>query len=405
MVATDPKRPVHMACVADAANFGDALFPLLAQERLAHHGFALKPLTITGRTPAWPDALASISLRDMIEQAPDSAGMLIGGGNLIVGSAASKTEAWLGKLWLGSSWHAVVHDLPLLWNAPGVLRDFGALPLDRIADAAVQAADRLVVRDRFSAQMLTRERSDIAVVPDTVCALATLWPRAVLEPIFRDFLASRAWKGDRPLVVVHVRDKTGEPPSPAIALAIEAAAARDGWMPLLLAIGRAVRDDAVLHGLSRQLRVPHLLVDAPVSLKQIAAILACCNGFVGQSLHGCIAAAAYDVPGVLVSPPPASRLRGFLAGEGRENALIDNWGDAFARLSAMPAVMPLAGTSMARIDAHWRETAALLTTPHKRTDARLSLLRHVAALGSRHAGADWSLKPLSSFTYSGRQQS
>lgn len=401
--STQAPRTLHVACLCDVANFGDALFPLLAEHRLRQRGYRVAGVTLTGRASIWPDAPASVSLRELVGQAPASAGILIGGGNLIVGRPTSLSESALASLWMGASWHAAVHDLPLVWNAPGVPRPFTRHPLGSVAGAALAAADRVAVRDAASIGFLQPLRPDIHLVPDTANDLASLWPAVDLAPVFRDLLARTSAPTGRPFVAIHLRARDEDADFPLIAATIDRFAARDGFVPLLLAIGPAVKDDDDLRHLSRHLRTPHVLVDAPRSLREIAAALAFARGYVGQSLHGCIAAAAYAVPGVLVARPPARRFRGFLAHRGTPEALAADWPEAFARLAAMPDRLPLPDHVATALDEHWEQTAAVLAARRAPRPGVLALLRLAATLGSSHLGADWALRPLKADSYSTRR--
>ncbi|MEJ0015588.1 MAG: polysaccharide pyruvyl transferase family protein [Acetobacteraceae bacterium] len=395
-------RTVHLACLCDVANFGDALFPLLAERRLHPFGYRVTGITLSGRASAWPDAPVSISLRDLVGHAPASAGVLIGGGNIIVARPTSLAEAALASLWLGASWHAAVHDLKLLWNAPGLPRPFTRHPLGLLARAALDAADRVAVRDAYSHSIIEDLRPDTDLVPDTAIDLASLWPAAMLAPVFRDLLARTAAPTDRPIVVVHVRARDGDAGFPQIAAAIDAFAREHDCLPLLLALGPAVHDDIVLRRLSSHLSAAHILLDAPRTLQEIAAALAFARGYVGQSLHGYVAAAAYAVPGILVAPPPARRFRGFLDHCGRPDALVADWSAAFARLVSLPPRRPLPDAMHAALDGHWQATAAILDGPRAINPGALALLRLAAKLGAEHLGPDWALRSLMPGTYSTR---
>ncbi|PZQ10773.1 MAG: hypothetical protein DI565_19535 [Ancylobacter novellus] len=392
-------RTVHMASLADIDNFGDALFPLLAQRRLGPAGYRVEALSPTGRACRWSDAPRSTSIAELVETAPSSAGMLIGGGNLAIGAPASRYECLAVEFWLTATWFAVVHDLPIVWNAPGAPRPFPARGLGLLARAAMETADHLAIRDRLSRDFLSPATGrEIAVHPDTAIDVSSMWPKTTLAAAFARLLERKNVAGsERAFLTVHVRDLSAEALD-RLAFLLDEIATRDGMIALLLAIGPGAGDDAAVRRLARGGRFG-VLVDDPESLAEIAAALAFSSAYVGQSLHGAIVAASYGVPGILVQAPPARRFRGFQEYRGLPEAVTPDFADALAQLAKLPRHAPPPAKMFEDLEAHWEAARAALGRAPRETAARLAFLRTVGRLGAAHLGADWAARPMRLSSY------
>ena len=96
----------------DFDNYGDLLFPLVAERRLARYGYRTIPVAPSAGRPSFADALAPIDMAQMMQGDEPIAGILVGGGYLIHASSLDfmehyKTDgagAWSGLgLWLGAA--------------------------------------------------------------------------------------------------------------------------------------------------------------------------------------------------------------------------------------------------------------------------------------------------------------
>jgi hypothetical protein len=387
---------VHMAGVFDADNFGDALFPLVARRRLGALGYEVAPVSHTGRGCGWPDAMPSISLHALFDSSPASAGMLIGGGNIIAGRPLSPFERAMAGLWLGASLFAVLGNVPLLWNSPGVPRPFLTDRLGTLARAAVMAADRVAVRDADSRRFLGKAPGmEVDVAPDTAIELAALWPKDSLAPVFHEMVQRKSARPEARFLGVHLRVRgDDEDEFMRIGSLISAFAQEHSLTPLLIAIGPAARDDVAVRRTAAHLTCDHVLLDDPRSLKEIAAALAFSVAYVGQSLHGAIAAAAYGVPGILVSPLPAWRFRGFLASRGKLEWLAPDWRAALAAAAHLPMAAPLPPHMYEALDVHWRRISEHLGTTRQAVDARFAFLQAFMRHGALRLRSGWILHPL-----------
>jgi homopolymeric O-antigen transport system ATP-binding protein len=161
----------------DVANYGDLIFPLIAEAELSNR---LGPLTLDRFSyhrkclPEWPYAVSSLSVLPAV--AVDLEGLIIGGGHLIrfdkeVAPGYAPPAADIHHptgYWLTAALIALQHGLPVVWNAPGV---HGPVPAwaHPLMDMALRQSRYVAVRDSASRHAIERFTGDgdVAVVPDT----------------------------------------------------------------------------------------------------------------------------------------------------------------------------------------------------------------------------------------------
>lgn len=409
-------RRVHVCGNFDIFNYGDVLFPLVARHRLAPAGYEVVPVAPTARR-SWPDSLPALSLQELFE-GEAGAGLLVGGGHIIsdmpvtdfFGIADVKddpggtwAQTYFSGLWLGATLKACVAGVPIAWNAPGVMRPFIRSEIRALARAAMGVAERVAVRDAESLRLLGAPAEGLACVsPDTVLDISALWPRETLAEDFAGLVARAGFDPGQRFLAIQVRRLLKMEAFPDIAAQISAHARASGLIPLLVAIGPGLKDDEAARQTAAHLDCPHLLLDAPASLREITAALAYSDAFVGQSLHGCIVASAYDVPALVVAERPARRLAGFLTYRGTPELLFDTWSQAFAALAALPARMPVPAAMRAALDQHWERIIAMLDRPQDKSAEHLAFLRLYARLGMQRLGPEWSLRPFRPSAYGER---
>jgi hypothetical protein len=236
----------------------------------------------------------------------------------------------------------------------------------------------------------------VSIVPDTIAGLAAMWPLRSLEPAFQQFLERKGADRDARYLAIHMRDRSiaGIEPS-ALAARIDAFAEAQGLVPLLVAVGRSHDDPRTARRIAEHLRGPFVLLDDPLSLMEITATLAHCALYVGGSLHGYVACAAYGVPGVLVARPAYRKFAGFLEHTGRLEDLARDWDGAFAmaaerregRGPGMPAAV------LAALDAHWDKVRDGVLDRAYNAAPRRDFLRAFLQTGLANRGPAWALAP------------
>jgi hypothetical protein len=167
----------------DVANYGDLLFPLIAESELTERLGAvnLHRFSYYAKTPpAWPFEVTSVTDLPRMIQRLD--GLLIGGGHLIrfdkqVAPGYVPPAPGIHDptgYWLTPALIALQNDVPLLWNAPGV---HGGIPAwaNPLMEMVLRLSCYVAVRDQPSLSVLELlTDAPVAVVPDTVFRLPRL---------------------------------------------------------------------------------------------------------------------------------------------------------------------------------------------------------------------------------------
>jgi len=389
-------------------NYGDLLFPLIARRRLASAGVDVIPVAPTSRTTGWEDAMVPVDVGTMLTEPADA--VVIGGGYMINVHpmdfdeyAAGGTSRWaMAGLWLGSTMAGALHDVPVLWNAPGVPHPHGRR-IRPIVDAALSAAGYVSVRDRGGAELLAAPRSiDVSVVPDTIAELAALWPKETLAEIFHSLLERKKANPSERYLALHVRDRSVAGCSMSdLAARVDRFASDYRLTPLLVAVGRSHDDPRVARALARHLRGRHLLLDDPRGLREMTAAFAYSAIYIGASLHGYIASSAYGVPGVLVARPAYRKFAGFLEHTGRLEDLVRDWDHAFEIADARACEAHstrIPSEAFAALDAHWTKIRLGIERPAAKRSERRAFLAALVRAGVEANGPEWALRPILDLT-------
>lgn len=400
------RRTLFLTGMFDMANYGDLLFPLIAQDRLRRFGVDVVPVAPTAAAPALVGALPAAGIGTLFDTGQPCDGIAVGGGYLIhthpLGFIetydAGEARNWAGAgLWMGAALAAALRSVPLLWNAPGVLHPLGRRTRP-LVDAALRMADYVSVRDMGSAEILAAP-DDCAplVVPDTVAGLASMWDKASLTPDLARFLTRKGVSPGARTLALHLRLRSvAGLDLGGIAASIERLAQQHNLLPVLIAVGQSHDDAALARRVSQVLAGPHVLLDDPLGLREITAVLANAAVYVGASLHGYVAAVAYGVPGVLVARPSYRKFAGFLDHTGRHGDLVRDWEQAWplaARHLRENCAPVFPGALMQALDAHWQRIARSLTAPRDCTGPRLTFLSQWMQAGIAVAGPGWSMAP------------
>ncbi|GGX67366.1 hypothetical protein GCM10007385_40600 [Tateyamaria omphalii] len=399
----ESERSVLMTGMFDMHNFGDLLFPLLAQTKLAPFGFKIAPVSATGVTPCLQDAASSLSLPDAFACSEPMAGVLIGGGyilhthrlDILREYRGGDTGAWVGAgNWLGAGMLAAAHDVPIAWNAPGAPHPLGRIAGD-LAPLLLNASDYVSVRDRGSQKALGPAAEIAQIVPDTLVDLPQLWPAKRLERAYTQLREKFGIRSDQKVLAVHARGRSFSDMSlPNLARKFETVCKANKLTPVFLGLGSAHNDDAIADALHDTVTVPSVSLSAPDSLQQIAALLANAEAYVGSSLHGYITAYAYGRPAVLVGRPSYQKFRGFIGHVQREVDLAKNWDDGLERLIAAKTPPALPSSVRETLDAHWTAIAqSFQRGSDAKRAARMQYMRACFASGCQHAGVAWPCMP------------
>lgn len=169
----------------DVENYGDLLFPLIAEAELGHrlgrvelHRFSYHART----TPDWPYAVTSVT--ELPRLAAQLDGVLIGGGFVIrydkdvapgYGPPTDAIHHPTGY-WLTPALIALQNSIPLIWNSPGMHCNEIPRWSEELMKLAIGLSPYVAVRDKPSQNALARfaGKDQISVVPDTGFAISRL---------------------------------------------------------------------------------------------------------------------------------------------------------------------------------------------------------------------------------------
>jgi GT2 family glycosyltransferase/glycosyltransferase involved in cell wall biosynthesis/polysaccharide pyruvyl transferase WcaK-like protein len=386
----------------DVGNYGDLLFPLVAEARLRAlaetFGIGADELEIVhfsplGGPPVWSDAVSTRPIAELDHCGPFDA-VILGGGHLVHAlptnlpayqDAGAISFTAYPSLWLSAARIAARDGAKLLWNAPGVAR-----PLAGRAAALLQAATEhihyLAVRDETSAGHLRNSgvTMPIHVVPDTALELPSVWTSAELRPEYEAILATGGKLCSARTIAIHVKERYLDEPIEALAERIDAYCAEQQATAIVLALGPCHGDDALARRLGAAMKSRPVVIDRPMRLRAVTACLAHCDAYIGSSLHGLIVATAYGrqaycVASENIAGPP--KFSGFLGQIGETQRLVSTWGEAIdlaARAADSAISLPEANT---KLDRHWGRIGDVLFAKVARDDQP----RHVLMSGDRDA--------------------
>jgi polysaccharide pyruvyl transferase WcaK-like protein len=398
------RRTALISGTFDVGNFGDLLFPIVAAHRLRPFGWDVLAASPTVGSCGLSDAAPSIALASAIGGGTIDA-VLIGGGEIVHAFPADFVAEYVQAgqanqaypaLWFGATFLASLVDVPIAWNAPGAPAPFSASLRESALDPALAAADYVSVRDEASLRFLQPEGGSAALVPDTVADLAHVWPAASLAA---DFDALRQRKGIAPddaLFAVQARPGGLGNVSPvALAAMITDFARPRGLTPLLLSLGPSLGDAEVLRQLSRAMPMRHILLDDPAGLREMTAAIAGARLYVGNSMHGYVAAACYATPGIIVARPAFHKFVGFARQIDAADDVARTWPDAFARAAVRINTSPgISGSVTSSLDRHWEQVVKAIGDPERGRARRAAFLRRAVARSFQHNGFDGLLAPL-----------
>ena len=169
----------------DVENYGDLLFPLIAEAELTErlgtvnlHRFSYNDKA----PPDWPYKVTSVV--DLPQMASALDGVLVGGGFIIrfdkevapaYGPPTSSIHHPTGY-WLTPALVALQHNVPLIWNAPGMHCNTVPAWADPLMELAFRHSSYIAVRDHLSRSALARFAGEdrITIVPDTAFGLSRL---------------------------------------------------------------------------------------------------------------------------------------------------------------------------------------------------------------------------------------
>lgn len=348
----------------DLENYGDLLFPLIAEAELTERlgSVKLHRFSYHAKTPPeWPYEVTSVA--DLAREAIPLDALLIGGGFLIrfdkavapgYGPPAPGIHHPTGY-WLTPALMALQRGVPVIWNAPGMHRNEIPAWAEPLLKLALDLSGYVAVRDAPSQAALARlTTGPITVVPDTAFGLPRLLARTPSGEVTR---LREAAGLTEPYVVVQAALGLED----FLRFVKKYADRFRGLRFLALPIGPVLGDDPAIleEGLPEVVRLPswpHPLL--------LAELISQAEAVVGHSYHLAITALAAGVP-VFTTQDLSQGKYSALAGLGAifrlpvESRLDPDW--LLARLGkAAPSAA--VRSMLDSLAGHWDHVAEVLRT-------------------------------------------
>nr|WP_254705010.1 polysaccharide pyruvyl transferase family protein [Pseudomonas corrugata] len=282
----------------DVENYGDLLFPIIAEAELTQRlgNVKLHRFSYHGKSqPEWPYTVTSLT--ELPRIADDLDGVLIGGGfvvrfDKVVAPGYGPTTPDIHHptgYWLTPVLVALQHGIPVMWNAPGMhcnsIPDW-ARPL---LTMALEQSQYVRVRDALSRDALAAltPQAEVEVLPDTAFGL----PRLIDEQRpSAEFTRLREQSGlEGPYIVIHAVHVVES----FIRMFEEHPQAFQDYRFLIIPIGPILGDDTAL--IAARLPGAITLSFWPQPLL-MAEILSQAQAVIGHSYHLAITALAFGVP-------------------------------------------------------------------------------------------------------------
>jgi lipopolysaccharide transport system ATP-binding protein len=283
----------------DVRNFGDLLFPLIAEKELKQRLGEVKihPFSYHAKSmPDWPYEVTSLT--DLPRRVQELDGILIGGGHLIrfdkgVAPGYAPPSATIHHptgYWLVPALLAVAQGIPLMWNAPGVHENVGFPFWSRpLLESVLQNSAYIAVRDEESRIILSRysDRAQINTVPDSAFGISDLLGQGQRSQQLEHL---RLQVGlTRPYIIVQATDSMDS----FLEQMGRSAEVNQKYQWLILPIGPDVGD----HPSAVKTDLPNcIFLDEWPHPLLIAELIRQADGIIGTSFHFSIVALVFGVP-------------------------------------------------------------------------------------------------------------
>jgi lipopolysaccharide transport system ATP-binding protein len=354
--------PIDIGIVGtfDVENYGDLLFPLLAQAELGRRMPArVVPYSYNAHsTPGWPYDVRAVA--DLADTGAGLGGLLVGGGQLVRSDtyfpiAVPPGTAVPYDIWLLPALAGLALGVPVVWNAIGAWEGgvaFAPAVRDLVA-AVLHGSERVAVRDAITAQVFDAiaGRAVASEVPDTGFGLRRLVDRAAPSAPYA------AWRRAHGITGPYVAIQATEHLAPSRAALLQLRALLPETKFVLLPICKVHGDRG---GLAHFGGLEAVIDDAFLAPALFAEIIAHAQVAVGSSLHFGITAIAFGVPLLRTAGYADKKYRILDQFAGTALLRPDVTRETIARLAAAAAADTQVAVRARNVDAYWDDVAGLL---------------------------------------------
>lgn len=266
----------------DVDNYGDCLFPLILERRIADIGITTVHVSPRGIAPRWSDCPPTISIEEALASSHDFTSAVLGGGHIVRAHPTGlkfynysnlSGQLVYPSLWLSASALAHRSNIPLVWNAPGVPRPLSG-HFSNLLRWGVSHSRYVAVRDHRSRENLLASgvSADIHVIPDTALDVCHVWSADELAFTYRTFFTEQGGIVPERSVVFSLKKKYVSETCSKLGQRLDRIASFLKATPILLALGPCHGDEEIAVAVARQM-TKRALVAIPRSLREVAACI------------------------------------------------------------------------------------------------------------------------------------
>lgn len=331
----------------DVDNYGDLLFPHIAQGKYPGHDWTF--VAPTNSHTSFSDSQPTRTINDIKNQQFDL--VIIGGGNIIHTKPTTLTAYQnqnvhsfaYPELWIGAAKFAIKRKIPYVFNAPSISNLYASKIERVIFKAVLQNSSYVSFREKYSCQFAKELNPSIVphCVTDTAIEIAKYWP-----------LNSKERKKK---IVINLNERYHSP-AKITAHFIDLIYAQLQLDIDLVIIGDCHGDIKFSKEVKAALKNPKTKLIEKQPLEQLASSIGEAQLFIGSSMHGFITALSYKTPALLVlNEKPMHKFLGLIENLNLDNGVIcADWCDALENLEK-PGLLPnnIQQDIDIRQDQHW----------------------------------------------------
>jgi hypothetical protein len=338
----------------DVDNYGDLLFPLIAQWRINARIGAVSPTKVKSVFHL-PDSICHLSFNDLATLRPKL--ILIGGGNILHFSQSQVFPYQRKRFsYAGLQFYPVLLKrrcgAKIIYNSPSIAIRRPRF-LSRILFRHLFAnSDYLSFRDSLSVSIAKSIVSnDICFVPDTAFDISRLFPLdATVRPCPEKYL------------IAHVNSRYGGNITD-ISTALDRISLATGYLVVLLPIGPCHGDAGYAEKISDAMKCDTIIIRI-YNLRIFASYIANSEMYLGSSMHGFITALSYRVSSALIlNKTPMPKFQGVLdwAKLDPKLTVYSDWLQAAINIDSIPTIdTDSLHAIFSELDSHWTKVRKII---------------------------------------------
>lgn len=245
--------------------------------------------------------------------------IVVGGGDLVqmtkfkVNSDHWETEGNIYNelyMWFLPFFVSAKYNIPLIWNALGVPETFYNDEKNLIKNL-ISKVDYISVRDYLSKDKLSNcgVEGEIHVYPDSVLSVSQFYSKNYLKEILLNFTFENFI--DTEYIVFHANAAYSKEDRKKSAEELIKIKNKYNYEIILQPIGYALNDMEAIEEIYSYFPDEFFLFSKKLSPVELLALIAYSKAYIGASLHGCITANSYGVPGIVCNCAQYSKFEGY----------------------------------------------------------------------------------------------